>query len=256
MRLPFLVALLILASAALLPAQGPPAGGAYDGYASLLSRYVEDGRVDYGRWKADDPPAWRRFLAWLAAADPASWTEPQQRAFWINAYNARVIAGVLDRYPIDSVRDVGYAGGRLRGFFSRREHPVAGRVRTLDEIEKEILLEPPLWDPRIHWALSCASRSCPRLRAEPYMGMRLDTQLDFQARTFLNSPEGHRLDRDARTLYLSRSFDWYGDDFVRAAGSIRDYVGQYLTGDAAAAAGDPAYRIEFLEYDWGLNDTR
>ncbi|HUP01828.1 MAG TPA: DUF547 domain-containing protein [Gemmatimonadota bacterium] len=252
-------AILVSGTAAPLAGQAPPGAGgaeAFADYASLLSQYVDDGAVDYARWKADDPPAWRRFLAWLESADPASMPLPDRRAFWINAYNARVIAGVLKRYPIDSVRDVGFLGGRVKGFFVRREHPVAGRVRTLDEIEQDILLEPPLWDARIHWALSCASLSCPRLRAEPFHGSRLDMQLDFQARTFLNSPNGHRLDSDARTLYLSRIFDWYSEDFERAAGSVRDYAARYLTGAAAAAAGQATYRIQYLDYDWGLNDTR
>jgi len=257
MRLWLLVTLGLAMAASPLAGQGTTdAGDAYAGYAALLSRYVDDGQVNYARWRVDDPPAWRRFLAWLESAEPSSWPAAEQRAFWINAYNARVIAGVLRRYPIESVRDVGFVGGRVRGFFDRREHPVAGRMRTLDGIEKEILLEQPLWDPRIHWALSCGSRGCPWLRPEPYLGDRLDTQLDFQARTFLNSPNGNRLDRDSRILYLTSIFDWYKDDFVRAAGSVRAYAAQYLTGAAAEAAQDDSYRIDYLDYDWSLNDTR
>lgn len=262
MRLVLLAALLALAPARLAaqrPGAGPPtrsASEAYADYQAVLDHYVVDGQVDYARLKADDPPAWRRFLAWLEAARPEAWPVDQQRAFWINAYNARVVAGVLARYPLDSVRDVGLLGGRIRGFFSRREHPVAGRERTLDEIEKEILLKPPLRDVRVHWALNCASSSCPRLRAEPYRAARLDMQLDFQARTFLNSPAGHRLDRDAKVLYLTRIFDWYRDDFEGAAGSVREYAARYLTGAAADAAGDPDWKIDFLDYDWSLNDAR
>lgn len=256
MRLWLLVTLGLAVGAPPLAGQGTAgAGDAYAGYAALLSRYVEDGQVDYARWRADDPPAWRRFLAWLESVDPSSWPTAERRAFWINAYNAHVIAGVLKRYPIDSVRDVGFVGGRVRGFFGRREHPLAGRARTLDEVE-EILLEPPLWDPRIHWALACASQGCPWLRPEPYLPGRIDTQLDFQARTFLNSPHGNRLDRDSRILYLTSIFDWYEDDFVRAAGSVRAYAAQYLTGAAAEAAQDDSYRIDYLDYDWSLNDAR
>ena len=133
---------------------------------------------------------------------------------------------------------------------------MAGEERTLDEIEKEILLEEPLADPRIHFALVCASRGCPRLRPEPYRAERLDTQLDFQARTYLHSPAGSRLDRDERTLHLSRIFDWYEDDFERTAGSVRAYVARYLTGSARDAALDESYEIEHLEYDWSLNDER
>jgi hypothetical protein len=153
------------------------------------------------------------------------------------------------------VRDVGFIGGRFRGFFSRREHPVAGKVRSLDEIEKEILFEPPLWDERIHFALNCATRSCPQLRAEPYEASRLDTQLDFQTRTVLNGPQGHRIDPAGRILYVSRILKWARRDFERAAGSLREYLIRNLTGDAAAAARDPAWKIEYLDYDWTLNDV-
>lgn len=253
----FLVATIALLALTVAPAdaQNAPydAARAYAEWQAVLDRYLVDGDVDYTRLKGDDPPELRRFLAWLHAARPATWPVPERRAFWINAYNARVIAGVLLHWPIDSVKDVGILGGRFRGFFGRREHPVAGRDRTLDEIEREILLEPPLFDPRIHFALTCASRGCPRLRSEPYRAERLDTQLDFQARTYLAGPTGHRLDRDERVLRLTRIFDWYRDDFRAGGGSIRDWAARFLTGAAAEAARDPGWSIEFLDYDWGLN---
>jgi hypothetical protein len=222
--------------------------------AAVLSRYVDGGDVRYGLLATENPPEWRRYLQWLEDARPETMTVHDRRAFWINAYNARVIAGVLERYPFDSVRDVGILGGRVRGFFTRREHPVAGEMRTLDEIENEILFQPPLWDPRIHFALNCAARSCPKLRSEPYDGERLDTQLDFQARTYLNGPDGHRIDPAARVLYVSRVLKWYREDFERVAGSLRDYLIRNLTGDAAAAAQDPSWEIRYLDYDWSLND--
>src|SRR5688572_31671838 len=154
-----LAAVLVLA----LPGPAHPQAGATaparDDYAAVLSRYVEGGDVRYGLLFTENPTEWRRYLEWLEQARPESMTVDEQRAFWINAYNARVIAGVLNRYPIDSVRDVGFVGGRVRGFFRRREHPVAGAIRTLDEIEKQILFEGSLWDPRIHFALNCATRS-------------------------------------------------------------------------------------------------
>jgi len=254
MRRLALTVALVLCAAGPLPSQTPDE--AYADYAIVLERYVRDGTVDYARWKRDAPPEWTRFLDWLANADPSGWSIDRQRAFWINAYNARTMQGVLERYPLDSVRDVGIFGGRIRGFFSREEHPVAGEDRTLDEIEKEILLEEPLLDPRVHFALVCASRGCPRLRPEPYRAETLDTQFDFQARTYLHSPAGSRLDREGRVLYLSEIFDWYDDDFEDAAGSVRAYVARYLTGAAREAALDESYEIEHLEYDWALNDRR
>ena len=226
----------------------------YADYATLLTRYVRDGEVDYARWKADAPPAWERFLDWLEAADPTAWPLADRRAFWINAYNARVIEGILRRYPIDSVRDVGLMGGRLRGFFGRREHPVAGRERTLEEIEEEILLEPPLWIAAIHWGLTCGSRGCPVLRPEPYRGPALERQLEFQAGTYLNGPAGHRLDPAQRTLYLSRIFEWWREDFEREAGSVREYAERHLTG-AALKALRAGWKIDHLDYDWSLNEA-
>lgn len=258
MRVPILalLSMLLLSASAYAQDRVDTVEGAYGDWASLLERYVADGRVDYARWKGEDPAEWSRFREWLESARPQSWSTLERRAFWINAYNARVVAGVLDRYPIDSVRDVGLLGGRIRGFFSRREHPVAGRDHTLDEIEKEILLEPPLFDPRIHWALTCASLGCPSLRPEPYRAEKLDMQLDFQARTFLNGPSGHRLVRDRKVLLVTRILDWYEDDFRRAAGSPREYAAHYLTGTAAEAARDPDWEVGWLDYDWSLNDRR
>ncbi|MGH7550486.1 MAG: DUF547 domain-containing protein [Gemmatimonadota bacterium] len=231
-----------------------PGGDLYADYETLLTRYVRDGEVDYARWKSDAPPAWDRFLAWLKMTDPRDWPLADRRAFWINAYNASVVDGVLRRYPMDSVRDVGLLGGRLRGFFDRREHPVAGRMRTLDEIEKEILLEPPLGDAAVHWGLTCGSRGCPVLRTEPYRGGALERQLEFQAATYLNGPTGHRIDPETRTVYLSRIFDWYREDFEQAAGSVRAYAMRYLTGTALEAL-RAGWDIEFMDYDWRLNDA-
>lgn len=246
--------LLLALPAAPLPGQPDSSPDiAYADYAALLERYAHDGGVDYAGWKAEDPPAWQRFLGWLESVDPTPWPPAERQAFWINAYNARVVAGVLERYPIDSVRDVGFLGGRVGGFFSRREHPVAGERRTLDEIE-EILLTDPLWDPRIHWSLTCASRSCPALRPEPYRGPALERQLEFQAATYLNGPTGHRLDPGARTVQLSRILDWYRADFERATGSVRAYALRYLTGAALDALRE-GWEIEYLDYDWSLNDA-
>lgn len=254
-RVLLLAALVLVGFPSLALPQSEAERAALGSYASVLSRYVEGGDVRYGLLFTENPPEWRRYLEWLENARPEAMPVEERRAFWINAYNARVIAGVLARYPIDSVRDVGFLGGRVRGFFSRREHPVAGKVRTLDEIEKEILFARPLWDPRVHFALNCAARSCPKLRSEPYEASRLDTQLDFQARTFLNGPDGHRIDPSARVLFVSRVLGWYRDDFERAAGSLREYLIRTLTGDAATAARDASWQIEYLDYDWSLNDV-
>jgi hypothetical protein len=253
MRALILATLLTLAPAAGARAQTPDE--AWADWAAVLSRYVADEHVQYGRWKAENPPEWRRFLAWLERAEPSRLSAEDQRAFWINAHNARTVAGILERYPLDSVRDVGFLRGRVRGFFRRREHPVAGRSRSLEEM-RALATRPPEGDPRAHFALTLGTESSPPIRPEPYRGATLDTQLDFQIRTFLNGPHGSRLDEERRVLRLTPILSWYDDDFAPGGASPRGFAARYLVGPAAEAAGDEAWGVEWLPFDWRLNEVR
>ena len=131
MRVWPIVVALLLSIAPPAASQSDPAD-AWSDWGAVLARYASGERVQYARWKAENPAEWRRFLAWLETAEPSRMSPADQRAFWINAYNARVVAGMLSRYPIDSIKDVGFLGGRIRGFFGREEHRVAGRDRSLD----------------------------------------------------------------------------------------------------------------------------
>jgi hypothetical protein len=121
---------------------------------------------------------------------------------------------------------------------------------SLDDIENGTL-RADFREPRIHFALVCASRSCPALRGEAYRAADLDRQLDEQARAFLADPTKNRFDPATNTLHLSSIFKWFRADFEAAAGSLPAYVGGYLSDPRAAA---PGVRIEFLDYDWSLND--
>jgi hypothetical protein len=249
-----IAAALLLLLARPAPAQSDLAG-AWADWGAVLTRYASGENVQYARWKAENPAEWRRFLAWLETADPSRLPLADQRAFWINAYNARAVAGVLDRYPIDSVRDVGFLGGRVRGFFGRKEHRVAGQRRSLDDIHA-IVTRPPLGDLRVHFALCLAAEGSPPLRPEPYRGANLDTQLDFQTRTFLNGPAGSRLDKPGQRLYLTPIFAWHEGEFHRDGGSVRSFAARYLMGAAGAAAASDEWRIEWLDFDWRLNEPR
>jgi hypothetical protein len=207
-------------------------------FDALLKRAVDgDGRVAYRTLQQRDSAALDAYLASLAAADPASLTESEQIAFWINAYNARVLRGVLDGYSAEGLL------GRKR-FFSFYSFPLAGRSRTLDEIEHEILRR-QFREPRIHFALVCASTSCPTLRSEAYRGDRLDAQLDEQARAFVNDPRRNQFG-PGDTIKLSSIFKWFGDDFAAAAGSVPAFLRRYHP------VPEPV-RIEYLDYDWTLN---
>jgi uncharacterized protein DUF547 len=206
-------------------------------------------RVDYRGLRED--PAWPRLVAGLDAARPG---EPDARAgelaFWINAYNVLAIDLVVRHPGVKSIRDV---GSWLRPVWGREAGRVAGRGRSLGEIEHEILR--PLGDPRIHAAIVCASVSCPPLRREPFQAARLEAQLDDQMRRFLASPgKGLRVDPGGGTVALSRVFDWFAEDFAASGGALA-FATRFAPEDARAwleAHGDRA-RVAWLPYDWDLN---
>ena len=224
---------------------------AWDG---LLQRHVSAGRVDY-EGLAREGGTLTQYLASLEDADPARWSRNEQLAFWINAYNAVVVAQILERYPLKSVRQVG-------GFFDQFRHRIAGRQLTLNSIETQGRV---LGDFRIHFALVCASSSCPPLRSEAYVADHLDGQLSDQARRFLADPEnGLRL--DSATLWVSKLFNWYTTDFVLAqrldarrrltAEKLIDALAPYLPPTVAAQARGRRLGLKFLNYDWSLNAAR
>jgi hypothetical protein len=149
---------------------------------------------------------------------------------------------VLLESPLQSVRDAG-------AFFQRVKVDVGGKDFSLDDIEHGILRK--MGDPRIHMALVCASRSCPKLLPRAYRAADLDAVLDRQARDFLADPSRNRFDAAAKTAHLSSIFKWFGGDFAVAPyGGVRGFVRHYST-DAAALPED--FAIEYLDYDWSLN---
>ena len=199
---------ILIAGAVLVPGRFVSAQEAFDHSAwdGLLRRYVKAGVVDYEGLQRERAVL-DRYLASLQTVDPAQWPSREaQLAFWSNAYNACVFSGVLDHYPMKSVKGV-------RGFFDRLRYRVAGRGLTLNEIERE---GRALGDWRVHVAVVCASSSCPPLRAEAYVPERLNDQLAEQATQFLKDPQrGMRL--EGEILWLSKIFDWYAGDFLKAA---------------------------------------
>lgn len=222
-------------------------------WGRVLSQFERDGGLDYAglqRSRGDLDT----YLDSLAAARLDGVTTEQRAAFWSNAYNAVVAHFVLDHYPdLDSVKDV-------PGFFDRRRHPVAGEELTLDEIEDRALAS---GDPRVHFAVVCASAGCPELRSEPFAAERLDRQLEEQTQAFLADPgKGLRFDRDTGTLWLSSIFMWYADDFTGgsrvvayfARGRVLDWVLDHLPPRQAAEIAEHEPRVRYLDYDWSLND--
>ena len=221
----------------------------------LLKRHVASGLVDYEGFR-QDRAALDRYVVSLQDVQPSQLGSRQaQLAFWINAYNANVVKGVLDHYPITSVKEV-------KGFFDRLRYRVAGRELTLNEIEGE---GRALGDWRVHFAVVCASSSCPLLRAEAYAEERLDAQLTEQTRQFLDNPQrGLRI--EGGTLWVSKIFDWYTTDFIptKELGLFRrltpekllPVLAPYLTPEVQRAVRQQTLELRFMEYDWSLNAQR
>jgi hypothetical protein len=259
----------------------------YDDYAATLKAYVDDkGMVNYQKMKEDHKKL-DNFLIAIARLDPKtyqSWDEKAKIAFWINAYNALTLKAVIDRYPIKAglLSGLAYPANSIRqipGVWDKIQFLVMGQRFTLNEIEHGILRGQNkdmvekygrFYEPRIHVALVCAARSCPRLRNEPFVGEKLDTQLDGQSKGFVTNPTKFRIDRDAGTVYLSSIFKWFGGDFIRkhksAAGfasggndaekAVLHFVSGYLQAEDAEYLKTGKYKVAYLDYDWSLNERK
>ncbi|MBI1396256.1 MAG: DUF547 domain-containing protein [Betaproteobacteria bacterium] len=238
-------------------------------WTALLKKHVVllDGgnasRVDYYGF-ATDMPALQRYLDSLTAVSRSEydgWTKPQRLAFLINAYNAFTIDKVLMRYPdLESIRDFGRFFGNP---WKDRFFTLFGESENLDGIEQGLIRAPGVFDePRIHFAVNCASIGCPMLREEAYVAARLDAQLEEQTRRFLSDRSRNRY-RDGR-LEVSKIFDWYAKDFEaghHGITSVRQFLARYADLLADSDAGRAAVRaqkaeIDYLDYDWSLNDVK
>ena len=230
---------------------------------ALLKRHVVllDGgkasRLDYAGM-TKERAALRAYLATLSAVrEPefGAWSKPQRMAFLINAYNAFTVEKILQRYPdIRSIWDFGKIFGNP---FKDEFFSLFGRPYSLDGIEHETLRRRGAYDePRVHYAVNCASIGCPMLREEAYVAERLERQLDEQAERFLADRKRNRLRADG-TLEVSKIFDWFKEDF----GVRERYFARYARWLADDAAGrqriaEGRAPLEFLDYDWTLNDVR
>ncbi|MBW1695709.1 MAG: DUF547 domain-containing protein [Deltaproteobacteria bacterium] len=215
-------------------------------YAELLEKYVKDGVVDYAGFKAEENRL-DAYLDVLKKVDPDDLNRDEQYAFFINAYNAWTIKLILYEYPeVKSIKDI---GGIFRGPWKQKIVQIDGEITTLDHIEHGIL-RPVFKDPRVHFAINCASKSCPPLISTPYMADGLDQQLDEVTRAFLNDPQRNRF--EGNTLYVSRIFKWFKEDFNN---DIIGFFVKYTAGPfkEKLKAKKDDIKIKYLEYDWSLN---
>jgi hypothetical protein len=210
----------------------------------LLKKYVDDqGRVAYRDLKAQDQQSLQSYLDLLAEADIKGMNAAEEKAFWINAYNAAVVSGVLQGYTAENFL-------ARKQFFSWYSLLVAGAERSPDDIEHKILRK-KFDDPRIHFAIVCASTSCPKLRREAYVADRLDQQLDEAAQEFINDPTRNRIDR--REVALSMIFQWFAGDFIKEAGSVSQLVQRFVGAEKKGLLQARTDDLGYLAYDWTLN---
>ena len=199
----------------------------------------------------------RSYLDQLADAD---WKKLKDRAarfaFWINAYNACCLEGVLQTLPADRARWGEYSVEDVSGFFGSRTYRVSGQLVTLDDIEHKTL-RVQFADARLHFAIVCASVGCPLLRREAFVAGRLDQQLDEQARQFVGNPEKVRFDLEAREMKISKIFSWFEKDFLQESGSVARFLARYVSdGRLAESLRSQPWSIGYLDYDWDLNLKR
>ena len=215
-------------------------------YAVLLNKYVKDGLVDYrGLKKGEDKLD--QYLKLLEKTDSKKLSRNEQFAFYVNAYNAWTIKLILSGYPgIKSIKDL---GSFFQSPWKKKLCRIDGKTLSLDDIEHQIL-RPRFQDPRVHFAINCASKSCPPLLSDPYSGSILEIQLDSTVRAFINDPARNYF--DGTTLYASKIFKWFAKDFNDdVIGFIRKYADGNLKKRLASKQGTIV--INYLDYDWSLN---
>ena len=218
-----------------------------------LGRYVfaDPGGINlvaYGSVTQADRKRLKTYIAELTSLQISNYNRAQQRAYWINLYNALTIDVVLDNYPLSSIRDISsglFSSGPWRLKLARIE----GEQLTLDDIEHRILR--PIWkDPRIHYAVNCASLGCPRLQSKAFTAENTEALLETSATEFINSDHGARI--AGNRLRVSSIYDWFEQDFGGSEATVISHLRQYAVGDLANAL-EAITGIDDYDYDWRIN---
>ncbi len=220
-------------------------------FDGVLKQHVKNEKVDYAALQKN-PAALNTYLDTLAAVPESSyksWEKDQQMAYLINLYNAATLKLVIDHYPVNSIRDIAKSKG---GPWKQKVVRLFGNNQNLDYIE-HVLLRPKFKDPRVHFAVNCASIGCPALRAGAFQADKLSSQLDEQGRVFLRDTSKNRLDVKSKTLHLSAIFDWFKADFTGKSGSVEKFVAPYLSESDAKIVLGGGLKMSSIDYDWSLN---
>lgn len=229
-----------------MPGTTPPSHQLWN---ELLKAHVKaNGVVDY-RGFVREKPKLEQYLNLLSenAPDRSTWSKNEQLAYWINAYNAFTVKLIVDHYPVKSIRDLGPSLKipGLRDVWHYEFFEIGGSLASLDQIEHAILRK-EFDEPRIHFAINCASVSCPPLLNEAFVAEKLESQLNQVALAFVNHSMHNKI--SPTHAELSSIFSWFKEDFTKK-GTLIDYLNQY-----SKVKLKPDAKISFLDYNWALNE--
>ena len=237
---------------------GSTVGLDHGAWAAFLQRHVQPGtdgvsRIDYGAVGPSDRALVDRYIGDLVSRSVSMLNRAEQRAYWINLYNALTVKLVLGAYPVASIRDIDISPGLLAdGPWGRKLVRIEGEPVSLNDIEHRILR--PIWaDPRIHYAVNCAAIGCPNLVATAFTAANMDALLDAAAREYVNNARGVNLTNEG--LAVSSIYVWFAEDFCGTDESVIAHLGRYAEPTLAARL-ETRTRIDGDGYDWALNDAR
>ncbi|MEE8340534.1 MAG: DUF547 domain-containing protein [Candidatus Neomarinimicrobiota bacterium] len=226
----------------------------YESFNNVLQTFSNNGTVDYTSLRTD-PFNLEKFITFINNVSPAShpglFSESDEKAYWINVYNALAIKTIIDNPDVSSIREISWG----MGAFWRNKFVVGGKKMTLNHIEHKILRK-KYQDPRIHFAINCASNSCPPIGNRIVTGGNLDEQLDLKTYNFINDPSNVRIDHTKKEVHLSRIFKWYKKDFTKKHEDLLSYIFGFMDDISINQDAEivKTYQIIYNKYDWSLNE--
>ncbi|MDQ2772950.1 MAG: DUF547 domain-containing protein [Bacteroidota bacterium] len=234
-----------LVLATLAPAiAAPPMPALPAATSAYFAKFIdENGNVNYGAIKRN-PLEIKALAHRYETLDLSSAADRDREAFYLNAYNVMVISEVAAHYPATSVQ-------KIPGFFDKNLVTVAGEKMTLNDLEAKKLRE-PFHDPRVHFALVCGAKGCPRFNRQAFVGNQVDAQLTIQARKVLQDPKFIRVDEKDKKVLVSEIFKWYEPDFKATGKTTLVYINQFRDSKQIPTT----YAVDYYTYDWALNDRK
>jgi len=228
-------------------------------YNQLLKKYVKNGLVNYKQLKNDKELD--NYLELLSKTNPSNFSKKQKLAFWINTYNAFTLKVVAENYPIESITEL-HTGGKIIGYllgktvWDKQFITINKKEYSLNDIEHKILRK--MNEPRIHFAIVCASISCPALRDEAYDAKKIDAQLNEQTKLFINDATRNYFDVQHKRAHISKIFSWFGKDFGSSDENILRFIAKYLPEEISQNISNNIsdWDIEYNDYNWNLNDLK